>query len=73
MCLNIAVIKLSSWWPKIKREEKKELKKGGGQGEEEGRVESNKFVTNVMIMCTIQVVGLDLSDCHPPKFQYAPI
>ena len=50
MCLNIAVIKLSSWWPKIKREEKKELKKGGAQGEEEGRIKSNKFVTNVMIM-----------------------
>ena len=53
MCLNIAVIKLSSWWPKIKREEKKEPKKGGAQGEEEGRIKSNKFVTNVMIMCIL--------------------
>ena len=34
-------------------EKEKELKKGGAQGEEEGRIKSNKFVTNVMIMCIL--------------------
>ena len=34
-------------------EKEKELKKGGAQWEEEGRVKSNKFVTNVMIMSVL--------------------
>ena len=37
----------------MEMEEKKELKKGRAQGEEEGRVKSNKFVTNVMIMSVL--------------------